>query len=75
MDEWLGSPAWDPLYSWTNMRPQRERALPRGTKSAATGVEIGEGEIKISLFQACLRWLLDPQVPRSDWQLEREVSS
>lgn len=57
------------------MRPQRERALPRGTKSVATGVEIGEGEIKISLFQACLRWLLDPQVPRSDWQLEREVSS
>lgn len=51
MDEWLGSPARDPLYSWTNMRPQRERALPRGTKSAATGVEIGEGEIKISLFR------------------------
>lgn len=34
----------------------------------------GGGDKDFSV-QACLRWLLDPQVARSDWQLEREVGS
>lgn len=43
MDEWLGSPELVLFIQLGKQRPERERALPRGTKSVDTGVEMGNG--------------------------------